>query len=106
MSARRCRVEHEKGIPYLRASMYYFVYHVSIFLTRRSRLNSRFKKRTRCHVFMALTFKNEEEWCFVFWNSFSRLRDIEVFVQKLLTSQTERMTVINHKIENISENIG
>ena len=33
-------------------------------------------------------------------------RDIQVFVQKLLTSQTERMTVINHKIENISENIG
>ena len=34
------------------------------------------------------------------------LRDIQVFVQKLLTSQTERMTVINHKIENISEIIG
>ena len=49
------------------------------------------------------TFKNEEEWCFVFWNIFPRFRDIQVFVQKLLTSQTERMTVINHKI---SENIG
>ena len=34
MGARRCRVEHEKRIPYLRASMYYFVYHVSIFLTK------------------------------------------------------------------------
>ena len=108
MGARRCGVEHEKGVPYLRASMYYFVYHVSIFLTRRSRHNSRFKKRTRCHLFMALTFKNnvlktfknEEEWCFVFWNISPRY---SVFVQKLLTSQTVRMTAINHKIENISK---
>ena len=94
MGARRCGVEHEKRIPHLRASLYYFVYHVSIFLTRRSRLNSRFKKRTLSHLFMALTFKNdvlktfknEEECFFVFWNIFSRFRDIQVFVQKLLTS--------------------
>ena len=52
------------------------------------------------------TFKNDEEWCFSFWNTFFRFRDIQVFVQKLMMSQTVHMTVINHKIENISENIG
>ena len=46
--------------------------------------------------------KNDDEWCFLFWNIFSHCRDIQVFVQKSMTSQT----VINHKIENISENIG
>ena len=34
--------------------MCYFVYDINMLLTRRSRLNSRFKKRTRCHSFMAL----------------------------------------------------
>ena len=48
------------------------------------------------------TFKNDEECFFLFWNIFSHSRDIQVFVQKLMMSQT----VINHKIENISENIG
>ena len=52
------------------------------------------------------TFKNDEEWCFSFWNTIFRFRDIQVFVQKLMMSQTVHMTVINHKIENISENIG
>ena len=52
------------------------------------------------------TFQNDEERCFLFWNIFSHSRDIEVFVQKLMTSQTKHMNAINHKIENISENIG
>ena len=43
-----------KEIPYLQATMYYFVYYINILLTRRSPLNSSFKKRTRCHSFMAL----------------------------------------------------
>ena len=34
--------------------MHYFVYYINILLTRRSRLNSRLKKRTCCHSFMAL----------------------------------------------------
>ena len=34
--------------------MYCFVYFINILVKRRSRLNSRFKKRTRCHSFMAL----------------------------------------------------
>ena len=34
--------------------MYYFVYYIKILLTRKSRINSRFQKRTRCHSFMAL----------------------------------------------------
>ena len=34
--------------------MYYFVYYINILLTRRSRLNSRFKKGTRCYSFMVL----------------------------------------------------
>ena len=54
MGARRCQVEHEKRIPYLPATMYYFVYNISILLTRRSRLNSSFKKRTRCPLLMTL----------------------------------------------------
>ena len=43
-----------REIPYLQATMYYFVYYINILLTRRNRLNSRFKKRTRCYSFMAL----------------------------------------------------
>ena len=34
--------------------MYYFVYYIKILLTRGSRLNLPFKKRTRCDSFMAL----------------------------------------------------
>ena len=46
---------NSKGeISYLQATMYHFVYNINILLTRRSRLNSRFKKKTRCHSFMAL----------------------------------------------------
>ena len=41
-------------MPYLPETMYYFDYYVNILLTRKSRLNSRFKKRTRCQSFTAL----------------------------------------------------
>ena len=43
-----------REIPYLQATMYYFVHYINILLTKNSRLNARFKKRTRCHSFMAL----------------------------------------------------
>ena len=43
---------------------------------------------------------------FCFGISFSRSRDIQVFVQKLMMSKNVHMTAINHKMENISENIG
>jgi len=33
--------------------MYYFDYHINILLTRKSRLNSRFKKRACCYTFTA-----------------------------------------------------
>ena len=36
-----------REIPYLLATMYYFVYYIN-------QLNSRFKKRTHCHSFMVL----------------------------------------------------
>jgi len=39
---------------YLQATTYYFVYYVNILPTKRRRLNSHFKKRTRCHSFIAL----------------------------------------------------
>ena len=39
---------------FLQASMYLFVYYTNNLLTTRSRLNSRFKKRTPCRSFMAL----------------------------------------------------
>ena len=50
----RYRVGHSKGNQNLQATMYYFVYFISISLTRRSWLNSRFKKSARWHSFMAL----------------------------------------------------
>ena len=34
------------------------------------------------------TFKNDEEWCFLLWNIFSHFRHTQVFVQKLMESQT------------------
>ena len=34
--------------------MYYFAYYINILLIKRSRLSSRFKKKTRRHSFMAL----------------------------------------------------
>ena len=33
-------------------------------------------------------------------------RSVQVFAKKLMTSKARQMTVINHNIENISENIG
>ena len=50
----RYRDGHSKRNQYLQATMYYFVYFISISLTRRSWLNSRFKKSTSCQSFMAL----------------------------------------------------
>ena len=41
-------------MPYLQATTYYFVYHLNILLTRKSRLNTRLKNRTRFHSFMLL----------------------------------------------------
>ena len=48
-------------IPYLQATMYYFVYYINTFLhyintflTRRSQLYSSFKKRIHCRSFIAL----------------------------------------------------
>ena len=47
----RYRVEtREKKIPYLQATMYYFVFYINILLTGRS---ERFKKRNRCYSLMA-----------------------------------------------------
>ena len=45
-----------REIPDLCALMYHFVLYINTLLTRRSRLNSPFKKRTHCHchLFMAL----------------------------------------------------
>ena len=47
-------LDTRRTIFYLRATIYYFVYSINILLTRRSRLNSRFKERTRCHLFTVL----------------------------------------------------
>ena len=84
MGARRCRVEHKKRIPYLWASIYYFVYYISILLTRRSRLNSRFKKTTRCliagfvqwwkhspstNVAWVRSLTRRHMWCWICWFS-------------------------------------
>ena len=44
----------KREIPYLQATMYYFVYYINILLTRGGRPNSCFKKRTHCHSFTAL----------------------------------------------------
>ena len=46
------RVNTKRAIPYLQATMYYFVYYINILLTRRNRHNSRFKKSTCCLSFM------------------------------------------------------
>ena len=43
---------------------------------------------------------------FFIWNTFPRFQEVQAIVQKLIISQTVHMTVINHKIENISENVG
>ena len=46
--------------------MYYFDYYINTFLTR-SRLNSLFKERTRCHSFMALNRASDvsaADWLF------------------------------------------
>lgn len=43
---------------------------------------------------------------FYFGIIFSRFQDIQVFAQKLMTSQAVLMTVINQKIKNIVKNIG
>ena len=48
-----------RGIPYLQATMYYFVFYIKIVLTRKSRLYSRFKRRKRCHLFMALNWASD-----------------------------------------------
>ena len=50
-------------------------------------------------------FQRKQEWRFLFLNIFSRSRDIQVFVQKLMMSQIVSVQIINHKIKNISENI-
>jgi len=44
----------KREIPYLRGTMYYFVYYINSLLTRRSQLNSCRKSRAHCHSFMAL----------------------------------------------------
>ena len=59
------------------ATMCYFVYYMSTLLTRRSRLNSLFKERTRCHSFMALNRASDVQqlisWIFhVRWFGFSQ----------------------------------
>ena len=41
-------------IPHLQGTLYYLVYFINILLTRKSRLNSRFKMRTRCYSFLLL----------------------------------------------------
>ena len=56
------RVNTKRAIPYLQAIMCYFVYYINILLTRRNRLNSRFKKRTRCLSFMALNRASATNW--------------------------------------------
>ena len=63
--------------------------------------------KTYC-ICLLKTFKNDEKWCFLFWNKviFSHFRDIQAFVQKLKMPDTVHMPTINLKIENISENIG
>ena len=50
----RYRVEHSKRNSVSPSNHVLFFYYINILLTRRSRLNSRFKKRTRCHSFMAV----------------------------------------------------
>ena len=55
-------VEYSKReIPYLRGTVYYFVYYITInsLLTRRSQLNSCRKSRTHCHLFMVLNRMSE-----------------------------------------------
>ena len=41
-------------IPYVQATMYYFVYYINTFLTRRSQRYSSFKNRMHCHSFIVL----------------------------------------------------
>ena len=50
-------------------------------------------------------FWREQEWRFLFLNIFTRSRDIQVFVQKLMTSQIVSVQRYN-TIKNISGNIG
>ena len=47
-----------REISYLQATMYDSVHYINILLTRKSRFHSRFKKRMRCHSFMALKRAN------------------------------------------------
>ena len=48
------RVNTKRAIPYLQAIMCYFYSLYKYFTNKKKRLNSRFKKRTRCLSFMAL----------------------------------------------------
>ena len=54
MGARRYGAEHVRRNSLSPSNHVLFCLFINIFLTRRSRLNSRFKKRTRCHPFMVL----------------------------------------------------
>ena len=49
------------------------------------------------------TFKNDEEWCFLLWNIFSHFRHTQVFVQKLMESQTVQSTATNSKFEYLQK---
>ena len=53
-------------------------------------------------------FQNDEDWCFLFCSFFYRSRDTQVFFLTIndVTLIISQMTVMNHKIENISKNIG
>ena len=47
-----------------------------------------------------------KEWCFLFWNTFFYSRDIQVFKQKRDDVTNIANDCNDHKIENISKNIG
>ena len=53
-STRDIELNTRRGIPYLQATMYDSVYYINILLSRKSRLNSLFKKRARCYSVITL----------------------------------------------------
>ena len=81
----RKRVEQQKTNS-MSSSRHYFAYCINILLTTRSRHDSRFKKRTRCHSFMALNRASEvsaADWLSQTYvknyRNFSRVDEIRLF---------------------------
>ena len=75
-----------KEIPYLRATMYHFVYYINILLTKRSRLNSRFKTRRRCYSFTALNRGRYSDMSATQWPYQTHMKNYRNFSRLLFLS--------------------